>query len=48
MLLKWLGNTVFYFNPSRIFRILRDLPNPSPRVIMLLLGKLAERTLFLR
>ena len=47
-LLKWLGNTIFYFNPARVLRILRDLPNPSQRVFLLLLSKLTQRTFFLR
>lgn len=48
VLLKWLANTVFYLNPARIFRILRDLPDPSPRVLALLVSKMLERTFFLR
>ena len=46
--LKWLGNSLFYFNPARIYRIFRDLPNHTPRVLLMLLGKMTSRTLFLK
>ena len=45
---KWLANAGFYLNPARLYRIGRDLPNPGLRGILLLLRKLAERTLLLR
>ena len=45
---KWLANAGFYLNPARLWRIGRDLPNPSLRGLLLLLRKFTERTLLLR
>ena len=46
--LKMLMNILFYYNPFRIHRILRDLPERSPRVWSLMLKKLVTRTLLPR
>ena len=47
--IRQLANVGFYFfNPARLYRILRDLPSRSPAVQALLLKKLLTRTLVLR
>jgi len=43
-LLKIAGNLLFYLYPFRLFRILRDIPEPDSKVLRLFLRKFMERT----
>jgi len=43
-LLKIAGNLLFYLYPFRLFRILRDIPEPDSKVFGLFLRKFMERT----
>lgn len=44
-LLKFLMSVRFYYDPRRVWRILRDLPRVSPQLLGVLLEKLVRRTI---
>jgi len=38
-------NVLFYYNPFRLYRIIRDLPERGLHIWLLMAGKLLTRTL---